>query len=549
MSEAVELLDKHKSLSARRDQWRPLWQELAEIFLPSQAHFTSPMVPGREAQRELYDTTPMQARRGLATAIDGLLKPSTTRWFWMTAGDEELSEIDEVKAWFDDVQERMWRAIYNPRARFIESSGAVDNDLATFGLGHLWIVENTNRNGLAFKALFIGDVAFDENADGVIDTYTLTRRFTARQAQQRFGNKIPPKVAEELRNPAKAGQAPKTFEFVQCILPRHDYDPRKRDQPNKRFASKIVSVEDQEIVEEGGFDELPIATPRWELSPGQIYPRSPAMIALPDARTLQAMGHTLLVGGQRAVDPPIWIADDGVLSAVRTYPGGLTVVDADIVRETGGRPMGHLEMGSNIPVGREMQEDYRQMVEAAFFKNVFNLPVDSRQMTATEVMERKEEFLRTIGPVMGQLESSYIGHTVERVFGIMLRAGALPPIPEALQGQNVTFEFMSPIQQARKQIEAAALARSLEFIAPIGQIDPSVYDNFDADEIARDLPDMFSTPNKWMKPREAVDAIRQQRAQAQQAMQAIGGVDQLAQTGKTLAEAGRADAQAQATAA
>lgn len=544
MSEALELLDKHKSLSARRNQWLPLWQELADIFLPTRASFTMQFEPGRESDRELYDTTPMQARRGLATAIDGLLKPSTTRWFWMTAGNEELNDDDEVKRWFEEVQDRMWRAIYNPRARFIETSGAVDNDLATFGLGHLWIGENTARSGLNFKSLFLKDVAFDENADGIIDTYTISRWFTARQAQQRFGDRIPPKVVEALKKSSQ-GQAPEKFEFVQCIYPRHERDTRKRDSLNKPFASKIVAADDQVIVEEGGFDELPISTPRWELAPGQIYPRSPAMIALPDARTLQAMGHTLLVGGQRAVDPPIWIADDGVLSAVRTFPGGLTVVDVEVVRDTNGRPMGHLDMGSNIPIGREMQEDYRNMVEAAFFKNVFNLPVNAPQMTATEVLERKEEFLRTIGPVMGQLESSYIGQTIERVFGIMLRAGALPPIPEALQGTNVTFEFLSPIQQARKQMEAAGLARSLEFVNPIGAIDPTVYDNFDADEIARDLPDMFSTPQRWLKTRDQVRGIREQRAQAQAAAQSAAGMEQLAGMGKTLSEVDRNVAQAE----
>lgn len=545
MSEALDLLDKHKSLSQRRNQWLPLWQELSDIFLPNRGGFTSSYGPGQESNQELYDTTPMQARRGLATAIDGLLKPSTTRWFWLTAGDEDLNEIDAVKLWFEECQDRMWRAIYSPRARFIEMSGAVDSDLATFGLGHLWISENSLRNGLSFRSLWIKDVAFDENSDGLIDTYTISRRFTARQAEQRFGEKLPPKVKEELAKPTGNANAPVTFEFVQCIAPRADYDRRKADALNKPFESKIVAVDDELIVEEGGFDELPIATPRWEMAPGQIYPRSPGMMALPDARTLQAMGHTLLVGGQRAVDPPIWIADDGVLSAVRTFPGGLTVMDAEVVRQTNGRPMGHLDMGSNMPLGRDMQEDYRNMVEAAFFKNVFNLPVDAPQMTAYEVAERKEEFLRTIGPVMGQLESSYIGHIVERSFSIMLRAGALPPIPEELQGRNISFEFMSPIQQARKQIEAAGLARSLEFVAPLGQIDPSVYDNFDADEIARDLPDMFSTPQRWLKPRDSVAAIRTQRAQQAQAQMALEQIGSVAQTGKTISEAEKNVSQAQ----
>jgi hypothetical protein len=133
------------------------------------------------------------------------------------------------------------------------------------------------------------------------------------------------------------------------------------------------------------------------------------------------MGHTLLVGGQRAVDPPTWVVDDAVLSAVRTFPGGLTVIDPRPRGLPAASRSASLEMGANIPIGREMQDDYRKMVGNAFFKEVFTLPQD-QNMTATEVMERKEEFIRTIGPTMGQLENDYIGVIVRRVFGILLRA-------------------------------------------------------------------------------------------------------------------------------
>lgn len=551
MTKAVDVLDRNKALCGKRDIWLPMWQQLADMYYPNRGGFTFPILQGQETQTEIYDTTPMQARRGLATAIDGLLKPSTTRWFWMRAKDEAINEDDQAKAWFDAVGDRMWSAIYDPLARFIQHSGAVDNDLAALGLGYLWIGENKNRDGLNFRSIHIGDCAIDENADGQVDTIYITRKWTARQAYQRFGEKAGTKVLEALRD-ENGKQSGKIFEYVQAIYPREDRDPRYKNNLNMPFANCIVSKIDEHVVEESGFQEFPVAIPRWECSPGEIYPRSAGMMALPDSRTLQAMGHTLLVGGQRAVDPPTWVSDDAVMSAVRTFPGGLTVVDAEAVRQTGGKPIGQLEMGANIPIGREMQDDYRKMVGNSFFKEVFSLPQD-QNMTATEVMERKEEFIRTIGPTMGQLENDYIGVIVRRVFGILMRAsvdikgnpidgGPIPPPPDILANTEAEFEFMSPIQQARKMIEAHSLAAAFQIAAPIIQIQPQTADNFDGDEILRDLPDMFSMPHKWVKSIDKRDAERQQRQQAAAGPAMVQGAQGVADVLKTVADAHHATA-------
>jgi hypothetical protein len=546
LTQAQDVLQRNKSLCAKRDLWMPMWQGLADMYYPNRGGFTYQIIPGQETQTEIYDTTPMLARRGLATAIDGLLKPSTSRWFWMKSKDDLVNDDDQAKAWFDAVGDRMWSSIYDPMARFIQHSGAVDNDLAALGLGYLWIGENRNRDGLNFRSIHIGSCAIDENADGQVDTIDIDRHWTARQAYQRFGEKAGPKVMEALKNDNPKGRDT-LFKFVQAIAPREEYDKRIKNNLNMPFSNCIVSLADESIIEESGFQEFPVAIPRWECAPGEIYPRSPGMMALPDARTLQAMGHTLLVGGQRAVDPPTWVSDDAVMSAVRTFPGGLTVVDSEAVRATGGKPIGQLEMGANIPIGREMQADYREMVGNSFFKNVFNLPQD-QNMTATEVMERKEEFIRTIGPTMGQLENDYIGVIVRRVFGILLRAsvdiagrpiegGPIPPPPDILAGKSAEFEFMSPIQQARKMIEAHALSSSFALIAPIIEIQPQVADNIDGDEIVRDLPDMFNMPHKWIKGKDIVQGARDQRAKMAQAQTVLQGGQQVADIVKTAADA------------
>lgn len=546
MSRVHDRLDRYRAACKRRDAWFPLWQELSDILLPTRGNFTSQQIPGQESQKNLYDSTPMQARRGLATAIDGLLKPSTTRWFWMKSKDEALNEDDEVKRWFEDVGDRMWQAIYAPRARFTASSGAVDNDLATFGIGYLWCEENADRNGLTFQCLHIKDVAIEEDAEGVINTYYVTRKYNARQALQKFPDADMRQVREAAEDPNAAG---KTFEFVQCIYPRKERDRYSRDNRDMPFASEIIFVDDEELVEETGYAELPISAPRWEVSPGEIYPRSPGMMALPDARTLQAMGKTLLIAGQRAVDPPVWITDDGALSPVRTYPGALTVVSTQAAQDTNGRPIGVLDTSGNLPYGLDMQQRVQEQVEAAFFKNVFQLPIEvAGKMTATEVMERKEEFLRTIGPVMGQLETDYIGSVVERVFNIMARAstdadgnwiegGPLPPPPDELRGASIDFEFMSPIQQARRQIEAAGMMRAWEFIAPLIQTQPELAQRFNGEEIIKDVPDIFQLPQTWIRTDDEYAQIVQQQRQAQEMMMALQGGQQAADIGQKVAGA------------
>lgn len=547
---AEDLLDRYDGLAARRDQWKPIWQELSELFDPVGGGFTSPMQAGQELQTNIYDSTPMQAKSGLATTIDALIKPPSQKWLAMKAAHDELNEIDGPALWFDTVTDRMWNAIYSPMARFIQQSTAVDNSIATFGLGYLWIDENRFRSGLSFRALPIGQVVIDENADGIVDTVCVSRIFTARQAVQKYGaDNLGEKVRETLESTDPKARD-KQFEFIQCLYPREERDQRQKDSGNLPIASITICRDDKTVVEESGYHEMPLAAPRWEVAPCDVYPRSRAMIALSDARTLQAIGRTLLIGGEQAVDPAKWVVDDGVMSPVRTFPGGITVVSAETIRDTGGRPMGTLDIGSNIPLGRDMQRDYRDMVGAAFLKNVFTLPpaADAKEMTATEIIQRRDEYLRAIG-IMGQLQSDYNGAIVSRVFGLMFRAGAFPPPPPELRGATVRFEYKSPVQAAKRQLEAAGLVGAMQFAAPIIQIAPESADNFDTDAIMRDLPDAFGLRQKWLRSTDGRDELRKQRQQMMEEQQMMAGIATAAETAKTVTQANATQAQADATAA
>jgi hypothetical protein len=339
----------------------------------------------------------------------------------------------------------------------------------------------------------------------------------------------------------------KEFEFVQLILPNDDADAAKISNRNMPWASVVMDVESEHIVSESGFNEFPAAVPRWDTSPDEIYGRSPAMLAYADTKTLQAIARTMLIAGQRSADPTTWVLNDAVVSPVRTMPGGVIVLDAQTVHANGGRaPIGTLDMGKNMPLGREMQEDYRHLVQSAFFNDLFINSVENRNLTATEVLERKEELVRVLGPTFGRLEGDYIGIIVERVFAIMDRAGAFPPRPDALADARVSFSYMSPIQQARKTTEAAGLSRSMDMLLPIIQIRPDILDNYDWDEITRDSAQWAGFPQKYLNTKGRVDEIRQQRAQLEQEQIALQQAQQAGATTRDFALAEQAGAAAQA---
>lgn len=535
MAKAQDLIQRALALYAKRDPWMAYWQELTDVLLPTRADFTTTVMPGEARGRDIYDGTPRRALRDLASALDGLLKPKTANWFHVTISDEDLAEVDGVKRWLEVVREKMWTAIYRKDARFIQRSSEVDQFLACLGWGVLWIGQNRRRDGLLFRAFHNNQAAVDENDEGTIDTLAVREFLTPRQAvasYARTGKDPSHQIEEAARDPKKANDK---FPFVQLVLPREDRDASKMDAGNMPYASALLDIKGEAIVGETGFLEFPAAVPRWDTVPGEVYARSPGMMALPDSQTLQAMGKTLLVGGQRAVDPPIWVLNDSVLSPLRTFPGGVTVLDTSDIGEQS--PVGAFPVSTNLPLGREMQQDYRAMVEAAFFKNAFNLPIDGPQMTAFEVAARKEEFIRTLGPVFGRLEADYIGHIVERVFGIMERAGAFPERPEELQDAQITFRFQSPIQQARKQLEILSVTNALQQIAPLAEAQPEILDNFDGDEIARDAPEWSGMPLKWLRTKEGVEQRRQARTQESADATALAAAQPVSQALQNVAKA------------
>ena len=139
-------------------------------------------------------------------------------------------------------------------------------------------------------------------------------------------------------------------------------------------------------------------------------------------------------------------------------------------------------------------------------------------MTATEVIQRTEEKMRLLGPVLGRLQAELLQPLINRCFAILSRQKKFVPPPESLRGGDIDIEYVSPLAKAQRSGDVQSVMQMFEFLAPLMQLDPSVVDYLDMDGLAQHVIKVTGTPAVVTRGEGEVAELRQQRA-AQQAQQ------------------------------
>lgn len=509
MTDSSLLIRRWEQLAAERSSFESAWQDIADHLL-GRRDFLASRAPGARRDARLYDGTSMQAADTLAASLHGLVTNPSTRWFALRFAEPALAEDDAARRWLAAAEERLYDAFASPSAGHAQACHEFYLDLAAFGTAGMFLGDSPGR-GLVFSARALGELAIAEDAAGRVDTVFRRFALTARQARQEWGEGAGEKVARAI----DAGRAEEKFEFLHAVHPRAEREAGRRDGAHMEFASRYVSLADRSIVAEGGFHEMPYLVARWSKDAGEIYGRGPGWNALADQKMLHAMSKTVIKAAQKAVDPPLLVADDGVVLPVRTVPGGLNFGRMD----GRGEFIKPLSVPARLDIGFEMMEQRRQAVRAAFHADVLQVMRDPR-MTAAQVYEIAGEMMRVMGPVLGRLQAEFLGPMIARGFALLARQGALPPAPQAAMGARMKVEYVSPLAKAQKASQAQAVLRTYEPALRLAAAAPAVLDNLDHDEALRTLAEANGAPPKMLKDRNQVarDRRRRDEAAAREAM-------------------------------
>jgi hypothetical protein len=256
------------------------------------------------------------------------------------------------------------------------------------------------------------------------------------------------------------------------------------------------------------------------------------MNALPDVKMLNTMCKTSIRAAQKQIDPPLMVPDDGFLMPIRTIPGGLNYY------RSGTRDrIEPLNIGANNPVGNQMEEQRRKQVRENFFVDQL-ITSQGQTMTATEVVQRNEEKMRILGPVLGRLQSELLQPLITRCFNILMRNKKFPEMPAMLGNTNIEIEYVSPLAKAQKTGELQALMRGFEIFGSLQNVAP-VFDYLDTDAVVTYIKDVLGFPAKILKTKSQVGAIRKQRQAEQQQQMQLQQMQQVAQAAGQAAPAAK----------
>jgi hypothetical protein len=513
----------NEKLKETRMQYEPLWEEIATYFAPWRIGISYKTSPGQKQTTQLYDSTGIFSLDQLGSTMCGTITPSSMVWAYLKLAKEELNHIKPIMDWEEDASARLHWSRKN--SNFYAEAPALYEDLAGFGQGCLFADENpinkTGFNGFYYKTIPNSEYCTAEDHQGFVDTVFREFTLSARAAYKKWGDNLPKKLQEY----ADLSKDPeKELKFLHCAYP----NPEPKGLP---FISYYFSIDEKELISEKGFYELPFIVPRLRKSSGEGYGRGQGHIALPDCKSLNKAKELDFKAWAIDINPPTFETNAGVVGSLKLYAGGRNVVkNKDSIWM--------LERNVKYNVSQIKEEELIKAIKQMFYSDQFNLP-EKGEMREVEVMIRYELMQRLLGPAVGRIEVEFLKKLVEREFGIMYRAKAMPPIPPIfaqLGIRNIDIEYEGPLSRSRRMAEAQGIQKLYAFAGGIAQAkqDPSVMDALNDDEAIRTFAEISGAPSRVMKSKEEVDAIRKQRQEMMMAEKKkqdmerlVGGINQI----------------------
>lgn len=540
--DARQLYELGEEIFKKRGSLVSLWQSVAENFYPERADFTLSRSLGTEFAEGLMTSYPILARRDLSDQISSMLRPTNKDWFKIVSSQENR-EDNEAKRWLEWAARTQKRAMYDRQTQFSRATKEGDADFATFGQCVLSVTLNRNAERLLYRCWHLRDVAWMEDSDGKVCAVWRKWKPYARTLNSLFSGRVHQKVSQ-----CAEKEPYREIPCMHMIVEADMYDDKANGKP---YFSIHYEPENKQVMEAVGVFNKEYVIPRWQTVSGSQYAFSPATVAaLPDARLLQSMMHTLMEAGEKAVNPPLIATQDVVRSDVSHYAGGITWVSEEYDERLGAalRPLEQDIRG--IPLGIDLQRDTRELIAKAFYLDRLRsfTPTQDPEMTAFQAGQIVAENIRHLMPLFEPLEAEYNAQLCESTFDVLMRAGAFGSpldLPRSLQGTEVQFRFESPLHDAIEQQKGQKFLEAHAMLKAAAEIDASAPAVMDAQGTLRDVLEGIGCPAKWIRSEAQLRQVERDQTQNVSAQD----IDDASRLVQTVAKGVKADAEVQKAAA
>lgn len=532
ISERDRLMRRLSSLDNEWQSWEAHLKEVSDFLMPrSGRFFVQDRNKGDKRFNNILDNTGIRAMRVLGAGMASGASSAARPWFRLATADPAMMDSEAVQQWLYEARRRMLHVFH--KSNTYRSLHTKYEEGGVFGTSASILMDDYDTV-IHDYGLTIGEYRLGTDYRG--DVNTLARRFekTVGEMVGEFGYN---NCSTTVKSMYDRGEYDNWVPVIHMIQPREFFDATKRDSENMPFQS--VYFEEgmgiDTVLRNSGMKNFRALTPRWRLTPGNVYGEGQGMEALGDVKQLQHEQLRKAQGIDYQTNPPIQVPVGMKNREVDRLPGGVTYYDA--VAGTNAPIRNAFEVPLRLDFLLQDINDVRQRINQSFFVDMFLMIANNQsgpQQTATEVAEKHEEKMLMLGPVLENLHHEELQPRVTMTFERMLEAGLLPPPPPELEGQELNIEFVSVLAQAQRAISTANVDRFVVGLGQLAAIKPNVIDRLDEDEWVDAYSDMLGVDPKLIVPTKEAAFIRSERAKVAQQQQQAAAVQQVADSAHKL---------------
>lgn len=504
------LLADYHSLRAMRAPWESWWDTLRHYVLPSRLSHEQTVPDAHSDTTQLGDTTAVEACQKLASGHMSYMTPSNELWFKWSSPTPDAG--DEAESWYNRCSEIANREL--ALSNFYTELHECFLDRVGLGTGSIFC-GHTRSGRLLFRHIPCGQFVCAENDEGRMDTYMREFSFTPHQAAGQFGKKnLGPRaraLLETGRNPHEGN-----LRFLHVVRPRPLRNRQRDSARHMPWESIYYSLDDNCVVEESGYREMPYMVTRflkWGEGP---YGLAPARLVYPDIRQAQFLNRILDMLGEVAAFPRILeLANQS--GEVDLRAGGRTLINPESASL--GFPREWATQG-RYDIGMDRLKQKQDAINRAFFVPMLELWSERKQqMTASEVYARENERVMLFSPSFTLFACDF-KPLMERIFAQLLRMGCFPKPPAGVirtdrQGEAVILEphvvYQGRIAMIMRRIQSEGISHTLERLQQLSSLEPTLADHIDLDRTFRLAARLDGVPENILRSEQQVRRLRRKR--------------------------------------
>ncbi len=534
---------KVKQMTDNRLNYEKRWKAIRDYQLPYIGYFDDTedkTNPARRRDKKIYNGVAWESNQILAAGIMSGLTPPSRQWFRLSFQNRELLDNSDAGSILDQRLD-----IVNDCLNKSNFYNSVHSNYLELGYGQAPLaIFGDSKVGVHFVPFTIGTYYYECGPDGLTNTFLSKTEMTAQQLADKFGKeRLPLNLQNELEN--NAGISTKYIAYW-LVEPNRMARPGKLDHYSMPFISLywLDQSNDDEWLDIGGFQEFPIAVARYLVTGSEGYAKGPGWFAEGDSRGLQLLEKDDITAVELGIKPPMQGSAEADMKGINLVPGGKTIV----TQESAVKPL--FEVNINLQHLQEKIQQLEDRVKKAYSADLFRmLEQQEKTMTAREVIERTQEKMQQLGPVVQRMQFEYLSPIIERVYNILDRAGIFPPIDDPdmqkmLNDEEIKIEYISPLAQAQKMSGLVNIEQAFAFTAQVAQADPTIWYKVNLPETINRYYDWLGAPatikrsdDDYQKSLEQAQQQKEQEKQQQAALQMAPAAAQAAQAAKNATDA------------